>query len=151
MTQRARTVFKTKQCVAEDLTGLGDGKRWAVILLPSNLATLAVLENHVDLLRVRVIDDLLEGHDVRVVQLLQDGDLFAHLIFRNELCAFPSTPSEWWQTLLAVPVNNLDGVKRAFSGSQVVLQLVLRRINRHVAAQANASVRSVTNLVENLG
>lgn len=119
-------------------------------MLPSDFATLAVLENHVDLLGVWVIDDLLEGDDVRMMQLLQDGDLLAHLILGDEFGTFSPAPPERRQALLAITIHDLDGVERALAGGQIVLQLILRGIHRHVAAQAYASVRSVTNLVEHL-
>jgi hypothetical protein len=53
------------------------------LLAPNHFTQLHMLENHVDLLKLWIIDDLEQGYHVRVTNLLEDGDFLFRLILRR--------------------------------------------------------------------
>jgi len=56
------------------------------LLAPHNFTEFHMLKNHVDLLELRVVNDFEKGDDIRVTDLLQDGDFLLRLVLGRLCC-----------------------------------------------------------------
>lgn len=74
---RVLTILQPQQCVSKDPPRFRYDQSWSsIILLPPYLASLTVLEYHKYLGLVGVVDDFLQPYDIRMMDLLEDGNFF---------------------------------------------------------------------------
>lgn len=102
---------------------------WETLLAPDHFTKFDVLENHVDLLKFRIVDNFEEGDDVFMSDLLENGDFLLGLVLRG----LGGDPTE--SSFLRKSRNDLDG--------HVLAGL-------HVSSQLDLSMHAPANLLNHL-